>query len=144
MKRAKNNLATLKRLFLLLLLICFLAVIFIIISKRRVAVIKEIAQEESFPAIKVTLLNGCGYDGVAKRVREKLNPQNIDIISCSNAEKFIYNKSIIVVKKKDEIDLKRLQRITGIKRRIYALNENSHASFYIIIGKDFKKYFNDQ
>ena len=54
---------------------------------------------------------------------------------------FIYDKTIIVVKKKDEKKLNYLMQITGIKRRIYALNPNNIEDIQIILGKDYKQYF---
>jgi len=115
--------------------------IFFLGCKKEKEVEKIAFDESNLPAIKIILLNGCGYQGVAGKVREILYQKNLDIIACSNAEKFIYDKTIIVVKKRDEQDLERLQLMTGIKRRIFANNKNSEASFYIIIGKDYQDYF---
>ncbi|MCD4651274.1 MAG: LytR C-terminal domain-containing protein [Candidatus Cloacimonetes bacterium] len=99
-------------------------------------------QEQQLPAIKIKLLNGCGIPGIAASIRHKLMEQNIDVISVGNAEKFIYNKSMIVMKKKDEQDLARLIKMTGIQIHIEALNVESLAPFEIIIGKDFKQLIN--
>jgi len=97
-------------------------------------------------SLKLSILNGCGVKGAASEVKENLinrNLENIDIISWENVKsnKFIYGKSIIVVKRKDENKLKYLMKITGISRRIYAFDENTIEDFQIILGRDYRTYF---
>ena len=56
--------------------------------------------------------------------------------------KYNFDKCVIVIKKKNkENKLKYLQALTGIKRRIFAFNEDENEEFYIIVGRDYKKYF---
>lgn len=104
---------------------------------------KNIAEnkEDQFPAIKIALVNGCGYQGVAAHISEAINDKNIDVVQIANARKFIYKESIIVVKINDQNELERLKEMTGIKQVIYALNESSTIPFIIIAGKDYQKYF---
>jgi len=97
-------------------------------------------------SLKLSILNGCGVKGAASEVKENLinkNLENVDIISWKNVKsnKFIYGKSIIVVKRKDNNKLKYLMKITGISRRIYAFDENTIEDFQIILGKDYRTYF---
>ena len=97
-------------------------------------------------SLKLSILNGCGVKGAASEVKENLiskNIENMDIISWENVKsnKFIYGKSIIVVKRKDENKLKYLMKITGISRRIYAFDENTIEDFQIILGRDYRTYF---
>ncbi|MCK5051246.1 MAG: LytR C-terminal domain-containing protein [Candidatus Cloacimonetes bacterium] len=97
-------------------------------------------------SLKLSILNGCGVKGAASEVKDNLinsNFKNVDIISWENVKsnKFIYGKSIIVVKRKDENKLKYLMKITGISRRIYAFDENAIEDFQIILGRDYRTYF---
>jgi len=97
-------------------------------------------------SLKLSILNGCGVKGAASEVKENLinkNIENMDIISWENVKsnKFIYGKSIIVVKRNDETKLKYLMKITGISRRIYAFDENTIEDFQIILGRDYRTYF---
>jgi len=97
-------------------------------------------------SLKLSILNGCGIKGAASEVKESLinsSFDNVDIISWENVKsnKFIYGKSIIVVKRKDENKLKYLMKITGISRRIYAFDENTIEDFQIILGRDYRTYF---
>jgi hypothetical protein len=97
-------------------------------------------------SLKLSILNGCGVKGAASEVKNILinkNFKNVDIISWENVKsnKFIYGKSIIVVKRKDENKLKYFMKITGISRRIYAFDENTIEDFQIILGRDYRTYF---
>jgi hypothetical protein len=75
---------------------------------------------------------------------EFLSDKNIDIVATGNAEKFIYNKTIIVVKKMDRDDLLRLMKMTGITQWTLAETEYSIAPFTIIIGKDYEYLISNQ
>jgi hypothetical protein len=105
---------------------------------------KKRALVEMQPAIRITLLNGCGFDGAAKDMTDFLTDKNIDIVSTGNAAKFIYNKTIIVVKKMDRDDLLRLMSMTGITQWTLAESEFSVAPFVIVIGKDYQELIANQ
>lgn len=98
--------------------------------------------EDQLPAIKVTVLNGCGFDQLASDFAASLKHKNIDVISMGNTPRPIYDKSIIVMRKGDKHDLQRLQKMTGIQRWTSALNEYHSADFDIIVGRDFEQFTN--
>lgn len=95
--------------------------------------------------VKVKLLNGCGFPGVARDVKDYFDnsEHNVTVVSIGNVSgnRFIYRQSIIVAKHADEEKLKYLQAITGIERRIYAYDDNLFEEFHIILGNDYKQYF---
>ncbi|MDY6915853.1 MAG: LytR C-terminal domain-containing protein [Candidatus Cloacimonadota bacterium] len=96
--------------------------------------------------VKVAVLNGCGYPGIAKEVKDYLVENynsNIDVLDWRNVDmnRFIYERSILVVKKRDNEKLEFLKELTGINRRIIALNSEVNEEFQIILGKDFHTYF---
>jgi len=129
---------------LLIALFAFLAVYVFLLFKPKEEIFPK--HEIPLPIIKVSVLNGCKFPLIAREVKDLLldkYSENIDVISWGNVRRrlFIYNQSIIVVKHKDERKLEFLKKITGIKRRIYACDENSLEDFQIILGKDYKKYF---
>ena len=144
-KGVKNNLARNKNkpklalyLVLLLIIAAFIFYLFFNFKREKNDVVKV-----SIPTIKVALLNGCGYPGIAKEVKDILVDKNFDVIAWRNVERnmFIYKKSIIVIKKYDQNKLAYFQEITGLNRRIFALDENTIEDFQIILGKDFREYF---
>lgn len=144
-KGLKNSLARNKNkpklaLYLVLLLIIAVFIFYLFFNLKREK--KDVAKV-SIPTIKLVLLNGCGYPDIAKEVKDILVDKNFDIIAWRNVERnmFIYEKSIIVIKKYDQNKLAYFQKMTGLDRRIFALDENTIEDFQIILGKDFKKYF---
>ncbi|HOV16476.1 MAG TPA: LytR C-terminal domain-containing protein [Candidatus Cloacimonadota bacterium] len=100
----------------------------------------DTSTEEQLPAIKIILTNGCGFEGVAKDFAAWLEDKNVDIVSIGTARKPIYDKTIIVIRKGDLTDLKRLQRMTMINRYTEARDFSALADFEIIIGKDYEQY----
>ncbi len=96
--------------------------------------------EDKLPAIKVVISNGCGYEQLASEFAESLKDENIEVVSLSDTPKPIYDKSIIVMRKGDQEDLKRLMKMTGIQRWTSAENEYYSAEFEIIVGRDYEQY----
>jgi len=148
MRKPKNNLFRIdKRASLIgitVLLLISVASYFMFFNKK----VSDNFEDEiiEITSLKLSILNGCGVKGAASEVKDSLinrNFKNVDIISWDNVKsyKFIYGKSIIVVKKNDENKLKFLMKITGISRRIYAFDENTMEDFQIILGRDYRTYF---
>ncbi len=99
--------------------------------------------DKNTPLVRIAVVNGCGINGAANDVRNYFihnDFSNIDVLFWKDGRKYIYEKSIIVVKKNSE-KLNYLMEVTGIKRKIYAVSENSMEDFQIIVGRDFQKYF---
>jgi len=148
MRNPKNNLFYNHKhalLMIVTLILLFGSVMYILFFKEKKSEIPEEVVIDII-SLKLSILNGCGVLGAASQVKDHFIDQdhsNIDIISWENVEsnKFIYGKSIIVVKRKDEIKLKYLMRVTGITRKIYAVDENAIEDFQIILGRDFRSYF---
>jgi len=148
MRKLKNNLFGIDKRALLIgitaLLLISVASYFLFFNKK----ISENIEDEviEITSLKLSILNGCGVHGAASEVKEILinqNYENVDIISWENVKsnKFIYGKTIIVVKKKDENKLKYLMKVTGISRRIFALDDDTIEDFQIILGRDYRTYF---
>jgi hypothetical protein len=102
--------------------------------------INKTYDEDQLPAIKVAVLNGCGYEQLASEYSAYLADKNVDVVSVGDTPRPIYDKSIIVMRKGDEQDLARLQRMTGIQRWTSAMNEYHNAEFDIIIGRDYEEF----
>ncbi len=99
--------------------------------------------EDKLPAIKVVVTNGCGYEQLASEFAATLANKNIEVVSLGDTPKPIYDKSIIVVRKGDMQDLKRLQKMTGIQRWTSAVNEYYSADFEIIVGSDYEEFISE-
>ena len=146
MKAPKNNLSLILKGFIvafLIILILFFVLYFNSFTKQNEDNSEIVKIPET--AVKVSILNGCGFPGIATEVKEKLlEKENIDVIAWKNntRDMFIYKQTIIVAKHHEPKKLDYLMNVTGIPFRAYAFNENSIEEFYIILGNDYKKYFN--
>lgn len=98
--------------------------------------------EDKMPAIKVVVVNGCGYVGLASEYEKYIVSKNIDVLRLENTRRPLYDKSIIVVKKEDKQDLERLMKMTGIQRWTMALSEHADVPFIIILGRDYEEFMN--
>lgn len=147
MQGSKNNLSVVKKVALILLsaVILFFIIYYgaAYLNKRNAS-----AEEDKIPveSVKLSIQNGCNINGIAKEVKNILLEQGydkIDVISWKNVDsyKFIYAKTVIVVKKDDPLKLSYIMDITGIQRKIFSLNYNSLEDLQIILGKDYKQYF---
>jgi len=143
----KNNLSRIQR--RLVLIAVFIIVIIAIVLYCLLLNGSDSAQEipaTSSPAIKLAILNGCGVPGAATEVKEYFinhNPGQIDVVSWKNVDRdlFIYNKSIIVIKKDDPEKVDFLKQFTGIERKIFALDNNAIEDLQIVLGDDYKEIF---
>ncbi len=147
MHRTINNLPKLRNILLVLLLAIMVISLVIYLNK----IFKPVAYEEMLlenedVSVKIAILNGCGFPNIASEVKEYFlenHNGSIDVVGCRNIEscKFIYKKSLIVLKH-DEIEkLEKVMKLTNIHRRIYALDDNCIEDIQIILGKDYTEYF---
>ena len=116
--------------------------LFLLLNVGKRKIVSDLLDENNYPAIKIIVQNGSGFSGVANNVKDNLFGKNIEVVGVGNARKFVYDETIIIVKHGDNIDLKRIQNMTGIENVIYAVNENYFVPFIIVAGRDYQKYFN--
>lgn len=139
MKPPKIKLST--KLVIVISILCLFTISVVVITKRSSQEDVAVEQDVTLLPIRIKVLNGCGFNGLARKVSNSLNRDIVDVLDVGNTLHAIYNKSIIVVKTENEDDLKRLQKYTGINRFVYATNKFSDADFIIILGHDYEKYF---
>jgi LytR cell envelope-related transcriptional attenuator len=148
MKRSKNSLSSALKKVIISLLAAFIIVVMVLIIQNFLGKTEDIEDPTyNFSSVKISILNGCGRKNAATEVKDFLYEKeinNLDIISWKNVARqmFIYEKSLIIVKKGNEEKLNFLMNLTGIHRRIYAENDQFIEEFQIILGKDYKQYFN--
>ncbi|MFA5666578.1 MAG: LytR C-terminal domain-containing protein [Candidatus Cloacimonadaceae bacterium] len=129
-------------LYMVIALLLVLALVFVLSRDDEDKIDSYAYGEDQLPAIKIIVLNGCGFDQLASDFAASLKHKNIDVISLGNTPRPIYDKSIIVMRKEDKRDLQRLQKMTGIQRWTSALNEYHSADFDVIVGRDFEQFMN--
>lgn len=147
MVQRKNNLSP--KLKWLIVVVCTVVVAVLVVNhihNKRVVDNNELLNYNFDSSVKISLLNGCGYRGIATEVKDYFVEKNfsqIDVISWKNVpgSNYIYDKTVIVMKREEEEKLKYLMEITGIPRKIISLNEDTIEEFQIILGKDYLQYF---
>jgi hypothetical protein len=125
---------------LILIIAAVLAGYLILVRSHSPAPDSDGYDEDQLPAIKVVILNGCGFEQLASEFAAAISQNNIEVVSLGDTPRPIYDKSIIVIRKGDMQDLKRLQKMTGITRWTSAQNEYHSADFDIIVGRDYESY----
>ncbi|HQQ67361.1 MAG TPA: LytR C-terminal domain-containing protein, partial [Candidatus Cloacimonadota bacterium] len=124
----------------ILILAAVLAVYLLLVRSHNPASTSTGYDEDQLPAIKVVILNGCGFEQLASEFAAAISHKNIEVVSLGDTPRPIYDKSIIVIRKGDMQDLKRLQKMTGITRWTSAQNEYYSADFDIIVGRDYESF----
>lgn len=134
-----NSVFSLKVFIYLLLILILSSVIFFLYRYNKIPTTGDSLTEVYELPVKVRVLNGFGARGIAGEYSNYLMRLNIDVVGTGNTEKFIYDKSIIVVKKRDSEYLDRLKSLTNIRRSILSFNDNVDEDYQIIIGRDIYK-----
>ncbi len=104
---------------------------------------EEIQKIEQIPFNEITLqvLNGCGKKRLAREVRNVLIDKGFDVLSFDNAEKFLYEKTVIIIRNMNYDKFNMLYKEVPVQKVYMQINEHSLYDFIIIIGKDYKRIF---
>lgn len=95
--------------------------------------------------IKVEVLNGCGAQGIASRVRDVLRQRGFDVMSYGNAGRMDYRKSLILIRSetsKSELAAQVVANSLGITTsQIRAEKDPSSVDIdvAVILGSDYRK-----
>jgi len=141
----KNNLSTVK-LTNMVIITSVIVLLGIVLGNMIFKRTNKALQQEPAPelSVKVSVINGCGYKGIAREVKQILVDKynkNIDVIEWRNGKKFIWDKTVLVMVKNDTLKLNYMKDLTGIDRRLVALDDDAQEDVQIILGKDYHKYF---
>jgi len=102
---------------------------------------RQVGNLEATPkTLKIEVLNGCGVDGVAKRVTEFLRAKNIDIVKVGNFESRELSETIVIDRKDYELaNAKIIGKIIGVdeNRMFPQLSPQRQLDATIIIGKNY-------
>ncbi|MBC8525791.1 MAG: LytR C-terminal domain-containing protein [Candidatus Cloacimonetes bacterium] len=93
--------------------------------------------------ISIQVLNGVGEPGLARFIRNKLIDLGLNVLSFENAEKFIYGKTVIIIRTVNPQKLKILMEILPLDKVYRQTNKDSIYDFIVIIGRDYKNYFDE-
>ena len=96
--------------------------------------------------VKVEVLNGCGVDGMARTVANRLRDTGFDVMTLDNADRFDYPESIVIDRLGAPQDADRVAEALGISNRIQQIVPDPFRieSVTVIIGRDFGRIGLDQ
>ncbi len=110
-------------------------------SRHKKDEVKNRFNAENFP-YSIQVLNGVGKPGLARAVRNELISRGFDIMDYGDAKHFIYNKTVIIIRRVGkDIDIEKLEEILKIRKIYYQIRKNSDYDLQIIIGRDYKDFF---
>jgi len=91
--------------------------------------------------VKVEVLNGCGTDGLARIVGNRLRSAGFDVMSLDNADRFDYPESIVIDRLGNPNEADRVAEALGISNRIQQIVPDPFRieSVTVIIGKDYSR-----
>ncbi|HAA74442.1 TPA: hypothetical protein DCE37_04890 [Candidatus Latescibacteria bacterium] len=96
--------------------------------------------------IKVEVLNGCGVDGMARTVGNRLRDTGFDVMTLDNADRFDYPESIVIDRLGKPSEAVKVAEALGISNQIQQIVPDQFRieSVTVIVGKDFGRIGLDQ
>ena len=94
--------------------------------------------------IQVEVLNGCGVAGIGDGLTDVLRAKSIDVVKTGNYRSFDVDNTFLIDRIGDNEIAERVADSLSIDKRfiITEKNKNLFLDLTIVIGKDYKNYFN--
>lgn len=91
--------------------------------------------------VKIEVLNGCGINGIARVVGNRLRETGFDVMTLDNADRFDYPESIVIDRLGNPDEADRVAEALGISNRIQQIVPDPFRieSVTVIIGKDYAR-----
>jgi len=102
---------------------------------------KTKSEERTGHKIQIEIQNGCGLKGIAKLYTNFLRNKGYDVISFKNASNFNFNKTLLIVHKKDTSNfVDEIINILQINPNSvsYKYNDKIIYEMTVIVGKDYE------
>jgi 23S rRNA U2552 (ribose-2'-O)-methylase RlmE/FtsJ len=93
--------------------------------------------------IKVEVLNGCGEKRIAAKISDFLRTENIDVVRSENADNFEYERTILIQRSDDLLNLKTVAKVLNFEindedRVIIQSSPTADVDLTLILGKDYR------
>lgn len=99
------------------------------------------ALQDTLPAVRVAVLNGCGRPGIASEFVDKLRSDGMDVVNGmgGNADSFEFDRSVVVDRRGDRRKAERISAFLGIREILDQRSENPYIleDVVVIIGRDW-------
>jgi hypothetical protein len=90
-------------------------------------------------SMKIKVLNGTSSPGLARKMRNVLNRDGLNVVEFGTSPYMKNDKSIIICRKGEFASLKKVSEISGITRIFYVIDSTQMNNILIIIGEDMVK-----
>ncbi len=99
------------------------------------------AREPLTTAIRVEILNGCGFPQVAARLTRRARDLGLDVIHEGNADRFDHLHTLVIHRGGDPEKARQVANILGIPHLIEQQTQGAFrlADVVVIIGRDFRR-----
>lgn len=96
---------------------------------------------QAFRNIHVEILNGCGKDGIANEVGQKLRDFGFDVMTLGNAENFNFPKTLVIDRVGKPEFAQQVADILGTKNQIQQKTPDPFRmeEVTVIIGRDYAR-----
>lgn len=98
-------------------------------------------ESEPFKNIHVEILNGCGKDGLARKIGQYLRSHGFDVMNLSNAKSFNYPETIVIDRVGKPEYASQVAEILGTKNQIQQIVADPFRmeEITVIVGWDYKR-----
>lgn len=140
-KNTSTNLFLNIVIFLLSILIVFLAFSAVIKIENNLNTGYSVRHEKTLPAIQVEVLNGCGISGVAQKITNYLRRKKFDVVQMGNYISFDVENTIVIDRTGNIQNAYDVAETLGVDKQnvIQQINKNYFLDVSVIIGKDYNK-----
>ena len=97
---------------------------------------RVILTNKSEPPVKVKILNGTNVPGLARKMRNRLMRDGLNVVEFGTSPFMKMQSSLIINRKGDYSAAKSVSEITGIKKVYYIVDNTELHNVLVIIGKD--------
>jgi len=96
-------------------------------------------QKSGLASIKVKILNGTNVPGMARRMRNLLIREGLTVVEFGNSPYPKLHHSVLINQRGNISNVKKVAKISGIKKIYHVIDNTQLHDVLIIIGKDFEK-----
>lgn len=108
------------------------------------SLIIDYEEESPFSSVEVEVLNGCGVQGLAQQFTDFLRSHGVDVIKTENADRFEYQKTLIIQRNQFVESSYRIAELLDIPksdttRMLIQPDLSLETDVSLIIGKDYTR-----
>jgi hypothetical protein len=92
--------------------------------------------------IRVEILNGCGENGAAMKMRSSLIEKGYNVVSFGNAMQYNFERTLVVNRGGNADVTDHFAKDIGCRNRITQVDTTAYVDVLLILGKDYGKYLN--